>query len=115
MGSDLVALSGGLFVPLGGGQGEPFIGFRHVPLGPEAAGGKNAEIVLAVGHAVLGGLAEPLGGVGIIGLALGAFRIKDRQVVHGLGVAFAGCGEIEPLCRRQVFFHALTLFEHAGV
>ena len=43
-----------------GRRGEPPVGLGQVLLHPDAAGAENSEVVLAVGDAVIGRLAEPL-------------------------------------------------------
>src|SRR5690348_1060448 len=60
--ADVVALLGGFLVALAGRKREPLVGFGQILLDPDAARVEDAQIVLAVGDAVVGGIAEPLGG-----------------------------------------------------
>ena len=59
-------------------------------LDADAAGIEDAEIVLAVGDAVIGGLAEPFGRGLIVRLAVDALGIEHGEIVHRLGVARLG-------------------------
>src|SRR3569623_2078032 len=59
---DVVTLVRGIGITLRCGEAEPFIGFGEVLFDADAARVKNAEVELAVGDAVFGGLAEPVGG-----------------------------------------------------
>ena len=91
----VVALLGGFPVALAGREREPLVGFGQVLLHADAARIEDAEIVLAVGDAVVGGLAEPLCRAQVVGLAVDALGVEHGEIVHRLGVAgFAG-GEIE--------------------
>ena len=103
-------------VALGGRQREPFIGLGDVAIHADAARGQHPKIVLAVGNAVLRGPTEPLCGVGIVRPTINALRVKDRQIVHCLGVTLAG-GGLRKVCWAdgEILFHPLALFEHAGV
>src|SRR5271163_1664358 len=58
MGRHLVALLGGIAVALIGGEQEPLVGLRVILFDADAARVENGEIVLAVGDAAIGGLAE---------------------------------------------------------
>ena len=51
----------------------------------------------------------------IIRLAVDALGVEHGEIVHGLGVAGAGGGEIEPPGLGQVLLHALALFQQAAV
>ena len=53
--------------------------------------------------------------VGIVRLAVDAFGIEHGEVMHGLGIAAGGGGEIEPAGGGQVLLHALALLQHAGI
>src|SRR5262249_52667293 len=81
----------------------------------ETTCGQYAEIILTVGDAMLCGLAEPLCRAGIVGLSVGSLCIKDSQVMHCLGVAFAGGGHVEFLGSDEILFYPLALFEHACI
>ena len=60
--------------------------------------------------AVVGGLAEPAGRGLVVGLAVDALGIEDREIVHGLGVAGFGGGHIEPARGIEVLANAHALF-----
>src|SRR5262249_45280142 len=55
---------------------------------------QNSEVVLAVRDAVIGGFAKPHGCGAVVRLAVDAFSVEDRKVMHGLGVAGLGGGEV---------------------
>ena len=73
-----------------------------------------AEIVLAVGHAVVGRLAEPAGRGLVVGLAVDAFGVEHGEIVHRLGVAGFGGGDIEAAGGVEVLLHADALFVEAA-
>ena len=52
--------------------------------------------------------------VAIVGLAVDAFGVEHREIVHRLGVALVGGGDVEPARRLEVLLHALALLEQAA-
>src|SRR5581483_10586336 len=56
----------------------------------DAAGIEDAEIVLAVGDAAIGGLAEPLRRALVVGALAAAVRVEHGEIMHGLGVTAFG-------------------------
>ena len=80
---------------------------------PSPRAAQDAEIVLAVGNPCVRRLAEPLGGAGVVGLAVDAFGIEHGEIMHGLGVAPRGGGKIELAGVGEVLLHALALFQKA--
>ena len=93
-GSDLVTLLGSVLVTLLGREEEPFVGFAEILLHANTAGVKDGEVVLAVGDAAIGGLAEPLRGGSVIRFAVGALGVEDSQIVHGLAMPLVRSGAI---------------------
>src|SRR5262249_3186304 len=115
VGGNFVALAACIAVALGSSEREPFIGFRDVFFCSETTCGQYAEIILTVGYAMLCALSEPLCRAGIVRLSVGSLCIKDSQVMHCLGVAFAGGGHVEFLGSDEILFYPLALFEHACI
>src|SRR4051794_17061883 len=111
---NLIALLGSVVVAVRGGQREPPIGFRQIGLNANAAGKKDGQIVLAVGNAVTGGLAEPFRRRLVVRLAVDALRIEHGEIMHGLGVTLAGGSEVKPAGRLYVLLQAIALFVEAG-
>jgi hypothetical protein len=72
---DLVALLGGFAVALRRCQSEPLVRLCDVLVGAEATGAQDAEIILAVGDAMLRRLAEPGRCGGVVRLAVDAFGL----------------------------------------
>src|SRR6185369_16285907 len=107
---NLIALLGSVVVAVCGGQREPPIGFRQIGLNADAAGKKDGQIVLAVGDAVAGGLAEPFRRRLVVRLAVDALGVEHREIVHRLGVAFTGSRKVQPAGRLQVLLQTVTLF-----
>jgi hypothetical protein len=74
--------------------------------------GQDAEIELAVGEPVGGGLAIPFGGERIIGSAGLAAAHAEGEIVHRLDIALLG-GRLIPGSRpAQIFGHALPALIH---
>src|SRR5271170_1733534 len=110
MGSHLVALLGGFGVALIGGEQEPLIGLRVILFHAAAACVEDGEVVLAVGDAAIGSLAEPIRRRAVIGRAVDTLGVKHGEVMHGLAVALVGGGEIEVARGGEVFLHAKAFF-----
>src|ERR1700736_3632926 len=93
---------------------EPFVGLGEIRFDADAARVKNPEGVLAVGDATVGGLAEPLRGVAVIGVAVDAFGLKHGEVMHRLAVPLAGGSGVEAARGLEVFPHPLALLVQAA-
>src|SRR5262245_6383061 len=76
---DVVALACRIRVSLCRGEAEPFVGFGEVLLDADAAGIEDAEVVLAVGDATIGSLAEPLRRARVVWAAAAAISIEHRE------------------------------------
>ena len=113
MGGHFVTLLRCVLVAFSGRQEEPLVGFGEILLDTKAAREKDGEVVLAVGDAVLRGLAEPLRGRPVVAWAVDAFGIKDGQIVHGLAVTFIGRGAVEVTRPGEVLLHADAFFVKA--
>src|ERR1043166_6062536 len=90
------------------GEREPFVGFGEICFDADAARVKDAEVVLAVGNAAVGSLAEPLSSVAVIGIPADAFGVEHGKVMHRLGVPLAGGGGVETARGLEVFPHPLA-------
>src|SRR5438132_408379 len=112
--SDIVAFLGRVLIALLGRERKPLVGFREVLVDADAAGVKDAEIVLAVCNAPVGGFAEPLRRLAVVGLAVDPFGIKHRQIVYGLGVTLVGPLQIEQASLVEVLLHALAFLVKAA-
>ena len=73
----------GIDVALGGGEAEPFEGFSEILFHADAAGVKNAEVVLAIGDAARGGLPEPFGCALVIRPFAAAIGIESLEIPCG--------------------------------
>ena len=79
MAGDLVALLRRVLVAVPGGEEEPLVGLGEVLLHADAARVEDGEIVLAVGDASIGGLAEPLRGGAVVRSCRRRLRHKARR------------------------------------
>src|SRR6202035_5517995 len=109
-GGNFVAFLRRVLVALDRGQRKPFVGLGVILRHAGAAGVQDAEIVLAVGDAVIGGLAEPVGGVGVIRRPVDALGIEHGEIVHRLAVTLAGRGEIKVARGDEILFHPDAFF-----
>ena len=106
---DIVALAGGVGVALRCGEAEPLEGFGEVLFDADTAGIEDAEIVLAVGHAPVGRLAEPLGGSLVVGAFAAAIGFEHGEVMHRLGIAAVGSLQVVAPRDVDVLLHAQAL------
>src|SRR5208283_175151 len=91
----------------------------------DAAGIEDAEVELAVGDAAIGGLAEPLSRVLVVGALAAAVGVEHGEVMHRLGVAALGGLHVVAPRDVDVLFDAETLLiegsepeyrgDHAGL
>src|SRR5262249_58545264 len=101
--SDFAALLRGILVSLLRGKEEPLVGFGQILLDAHTARIKDRKIILTIGDAVIGGLAEPLCRGRVIRLAVRSLGVNHREIMHGLAVTFSGGGVVEVARGDQVF------------
>ncbi len=110
---DVVALAAGIGIARGG-EAEPLVGLHEILLDADAAGIEHRQIVLAVGEAIVRGLAEPFGGRLVIGALATAIGEQHGEIVHRLRVAAFGGGDVAALGGADILRHAEALLIEAA-